>query len=153
MRKLRRTIAVAIIATGIAGGMYAFFGSGLIPSALADWKDHPRLEKAHKLVKEAIAALKAAPHDFHGHREDAVKALEAVQKQLTICVDIKHPTPEADILPFEHHPKLEKALDAMKDARAYIKEAPHDFNGHRVEALGILDEGIHQVELCLEEKK
>jgi predicted metal-dependent hydrolase len=154
MRKLSRTIVVAIIATGIAGGMYALFGSSLMPSALAaeHWKEHPRLEKAHKLLKEAIAALKAAPHDFNGHREDAVKASEAAQKQLEICAEFQ-PKAEPDLSPLDKHPKIEKALEAIKDAHAYIKEAPHDFNGHRVEALGILDTAIHQLELCLEEKK
>jgi hypothetical protein len=33
------------------------------------------------------------------------------------------------------HPRIEKAIDAMKDALAYMKEAPDDFGGHKAAAI------------------
>ena len=32
------------------------------------------------------------------------------------------------------HPRIAKAIAALKDARAYMMAAPHDFGGHRAEA-------------------
>ena len=47
------------------------------------------------------------------------------------------------------HPRIAKAIDALEDARAYMREAPHDFGGHRVEAMRATDEAIRQLRLAL----
>jgi hypothetical protein len=47
------------------------------------------------------------------------------------------------------HPRIEKAIEALKDARAYMEAAPHDFGGHRVEAIRASDEAIKQLNLAL----
>jgi hypothetical protein len=47
------------------------------------------------------------------------------------------------------HPRIAKAIDALKDARAYMQEAPHDFGGHRVEAIRATDEAIKQLDFAL----
>ncbi len=49
----------------------------------------------------------------------------------------------------EFHPRLVKAIDALKDARAYMQEAPHDFAGHRVEAIRATDDAIKQLNFAL----
>jgi Spy/CpxP family protein refolding chaperone len=46
------------------------------------------------------------------------------------------------------HPEINRALDALRNARAHIKDARHDFGGHRVEALEKVDAAIHQLEIC-----
>lgn len=48
----------------------------------------------------------------------------------------------------EFHPRLVKAIEAMRDARAYMQEAPHDFGGHKAEAIRATDEAIRQLELA-----
>ena len=47
------------------------------------------------------------------------------------------------------HPRIAKAIDALKDARAYMMEAPHDFGGHRADAVKATDEAIKQLNLAL----
>lgn len=47
------------------------------------------------------------------------------------------------------HPRIAKAIEALEDARAYMREAPHDFGGHRVEAMRATDEAIRQLRLAL----
>jgi hypothetical protein len=47
------------------------------------------------------------------------------------------------------HPRIAKAIEALKDARAYMEAAPHDFGGHRVEAIRASDEAIKQLNLAL----
>lgn len=47
------------------------------------------------------------------------------------------------------HPRIAKAIEALKDARAYLQEAPHDFGGHKAEAIRATDEAIKQLNLAL----
>jgi hypothetical protein len=49
----------------------------------------------------------------------------------------------------ELHPRIAKAIVALKDARAYMEAAPHDFGGHRVEAIRASDEAIRQLNMAL----
>lgn len=47
------------------------------------------------------------------------------------------------------HPRIATAIAALKDARAYMQSAPHDFGGHRVEAIRATDEAIKQLDFAL----
>jgi hypothetical protein len=47
------------------------------------------------------------------------------------------------------HPRIAKAIAALKDAREYMQAAPHDFGGHRVEAIRATDDAIKQLNLAL----
>ena len=47
------------------------------------------------------------------------------------------------------HPRIAKAIAAIEDAKAYRIAAPHDFGGHRVEAIRASDEAIKQLRLAL----
>jgi hypothetical protein len=46
----------------------------------------------------------------------------------------------------EWHPRIARAMEALRDARAYLKEAPHDFGGHREAALRATDEALKQLQ-------
>jgi hypothetical protein len=52
-------------------------------------KEHPRMAAALKELDEAIAELKKAPHDFGGHRDDAIKACEAARDQLKVALEYR----------------------------------------------------------------
>jgi hypothetical protein len=47
------------------------------------------------------------------------------------------------------HPRIAKAIEAMKDARAYMAAAPHDFGGHKADAIRATDEAIRQLNFAL----
>ncbi|HEY4364000.1 MAG TPA: hypothetical protein VGN17_23725 [Bryobacteraceae bacterium] len=47
------------------------------------------------------------------------------------------------------HPRIAAAISALKDAKAYMQEAPHDFGGHRVGAIRASDDAIRQLNLAL----
>jgi hypothetical protein len=47
------------------------------------------------------------------------------------------------------HPHLHHALYEMREARTELKEAAHDFGGHRVKALAALDTAIKQLDVAL----
>jgi hypothetical protein len=48
------------------------------------------------------------------------------------------------------HPRIAKAIEALKDARAYMEAAPHDFGGHKAEAIRATDDAIRQLNLALQ---
>jgi hypothetical protein len=47
------------------------------------------------------------------------------------------------------HPRIARAIEALKDARAYMAEAPHDFGGHKAEAIRATDDAIRQLNFAL----
>jgi hypothetical protein len=48
------------------------------------------------------------------------------------------------------HPRIAKAIAALQDAKAYMEAAPHDFGGHKAEAIRASDEAIRQLRFALE---
>ena len=51
--------------------------------------------------------------------------------------------------PPEKHPHIHHALAELREARRELKEADHDFGGHRKEALEATDAAIRQLERAL----
>ena len=47
------------------------------------------------------------------------------------------------------HPRIAAAIAALKDARAYMEAAPHDFGGHKEGAIKASDAAIRQLNLAL----
>jgi hypothetical protein len=47
------------------------------------------------------------------------------------------------------HPRIAAAIAALRDARAYMEAAPHDFGGHKVDAIRATDAAIRQLNLAL----
>ena len=47
------------------------------------------------------------------------------------------------------HPRIATAIAALKDARAYMEAAPHDFGGHKAAAMQASEAAIRQLDLAL----
>jgi len=47
------------------------------------------------------------------------------------------------------HPRIARAITALRDARAYMEAAPHDFGGHKADAIRATDEAIKQLNFAL----
>lgn len=60
----------------------------------------------------------------------------------TSAVPAPAPAPQA-------HPEIRDALEALRTARTHLKEARHDFGGHRAEALKEVDRAINQLQICM----
>jgi hypothetical protein len=48
---------------------------------------HPEIEDALHALHNAKAHLEHANHDFHGHRVDAIRAIDEADRQLRICME------------------------------------------------------------------
>jgi len=68
----------------------------------------------------------------------------------TVAVPAATPQPAAvpAALP-EPHPEIREAIGALRNAKAHLEHAAHDFGGHRVEAIKAIDESLHQLQDCL----
>ena len=51
---------------------------------------------------------------------------------------------------FERHPEIRAALDALRNAKAHLEHAAHDFHGHRIDAIRAIDEAERQLRICME---
>lgn len=49
----------------------------------------------------------------------------------------------------ERHPHIRAAIRELREAKKELKEADHDFGGHRVDAIKAIDVAIEQLETCL----
>ena len=47
------------------------------------------------------------------------------------------------------HPRIAKAIRALEDAVTYMRNAPHDFGGHKAEAIEASENAIRQLKLAL----
>ena len=47
------------------------------------------------------------------------------------------------------HPRIASAIAALKDARAYMEAAPHDFGGHKANAIRASNEAIRELQQAL----
>jgi hypothetical protein len=61
----------------------------LVPVPVNPQEAHPRIHAAINALSAAAAELKAAPHDFNGHRADALKAIDKALAQLNLCMQVK----------------------------------------------------------------
>jgi len=53
----------------------------------------------------------------------------------------------------ERHPEMVKALRQLRAAKESLKNAAHDYNGHRAKALDLTEQAIKEVELGIASDK
>lgn len=49
----------------------------------------------------------------------------------------------------EKHPRLQRAIEELRAVKLHLEKAPHDFGGHRAEAVKAVTEAIKQLELAV----
>jgi hypothetical protein len=122
------------------------------PQASVPVTKHPRLHFALHELREARRELKEAAHDFGGHRLKALEAVEAAIVQVKKCLEAvgEKPTglaPKAEVYKkYKHFPHIHHALHELREAKHALEKAPHDFGGHRLQAIRDIDRAIHQLE-------
>lgn len=53
----------------------------------------------------------------------------------------------------ERHPAIRRAIVTLREARAELEHANHDFGGHRVAAIQAVDQAIGQLQFALQYDK
>jgi hypothetical protein len=127
---------------------------GLAPPRAAA-AEHPRLHVALYELRHARTELKEARHDFGGHRAEALEALDGAITQIERALravgdNVKGIEPRKDVYKrYGNHPHIRQALVEAREARTELKEASHDYKGHREKAVRALDEVIDQLDTAL----
>lgn len=125
---------------------------------------HPHHHLHHALweLRDARKEMQEAKHDFGGHREKALVAINDAIKQLDLVLlykgdNIKGVPTRGDLKEeykkYKHHPHLHHALHELRHAHKQLEEAKHDFNGHRKAALRDIHIAIGQIEILLKHHK
>lgn len=121
----------------------------------AEGPKHPHMHHALYELAETRVELKEAAHDFGGHREKALVAVDEAIVQMEKALEAAGDkyvarAPEKEVYKkYEFHPHLHHALHELKEAHHELKEAKHDFGGHREKAIEKVDHAIKQLELAL----
>jgi hypothetical protein len=50
----------------------------------------------------------------------------------------------------ERHPRIHAAIREVEAAKAELQKAPHDFGGHRADAVQAVDRAIEQLRVALQ---
>jgi len=53
----------------------------------------------------------------------------------------------------ERHPEIRRAINALENAKTFLKNGAHDFSGHRVEAIKHVDEALRECREALKSDK
>jgi tetratricopeptide (TPR) repeat protein len=121
----------------------------------AEGPKHPYMHHALYELAESRKELKEAAHDFGGHREKALKAVDEAINQMEKALEAagdkyEAKAPEKEVYKgYEFHPHIHHALHELGEAHKELKEAKHDFGGHREKAIEKVDHAIKQLELAL----
>jgi hypothetical protein len=117
---------------------------------------HPAMHHALFELQEAKTELKEAAHDFGGHREKALSAVNAAIKQIEVALEAKGDNykglkgREAALYKeYGQFPHIHHAVVELRKCRTELAEAKHDLGGHRERAIKDVDVAIKQLELCL----
>jgi hypothetical protein len=138
---------------------------------------HPKIRQAINALQNAKGDLQNAAHDFCGHRVEALEATNHAINQLekALASDRAMNAPAGSstlqlasyVQPAavgaaadprevgmkrgggERHPMIHRAINQLELAKTELKEAAHDFHGHRVEALEAIDRALNQLKAAL----
>ena len=80
MKKVISTVMLAFFLLGIT---VATVGTASAQGPIArEAAEHPNIERAIDALQDAIADLQAAPHDFGGHKAQAIESCQRAIRQL-----------------------------------------------------------------------
>lgn len=148
-----------LIVGGCSLALFGLICGAPAQGGVAKKHHHPHMHHALHELKEARHELKGAGHDFGGHREKALLAIEDAIRQIEVALASagdpvkKHKHNPDHYKKYTHHPHLHHAIHELKEARVELKEASHNFGGHREAALRDVNVAIVQLELALKHAK
>jgi hypothetical protein len=115
--------------------------------------DQPNMQAARGNLITARNELQRATPDKGGHRARAIGLVNSAiaEVNLGIQYDRRHNhvsslTPETLFAGVPDQPHMQAALNALQNARDNLNRADADKGGHRVKALGLVNDAISEVQ-------
>ena len=152
MRRMLLTFSASMILSG----------SLLIPAySNGGGEPHPLIRRAVNALTAAKNDLQNAAHDYCGHRVEALEATNAALTQLhqALACDSSRKGNSASYFEAlaeparaggEPHPRIYTAINALGAAEGDLQNAAHDYCGHRVAALGAVQNALAQLKLAIQ---
>jgi hypothetical protein len=161
--------------TFLASGLF-LAGLGML-SAPASAEAAPRrepqkisnqqLREGYRVLQVTKKMLEGADHDYGGHRVAAIKAISAAEHQLKLALHSQHKkggkaAPKA-VNPDKGNKRpepqgisnlqLADAIVILQKTEAFLKQANHDYGGHRAQAVKDLGVAVKQLKVALKYEK
>jgi multidrug resistance efflux pump len=130
-----------------------FLVLGLAAAGYANPPDQPYMRAARTDLQQARAQLQKALHNKGGHRLKAIEHINAAISQVTLGMrfdrryhhEQRSQTETIRLGTSPDQPHMEKALDHLKQAKSNLERATSDKGGHRVKAIGYVNQAIDEV--------
>ena len=106
--------------------------------------DQPRMTSARTHLQQARAQLQVAVRNKGGHRAKAIALINNAIAEINagIRYDRRHNHAHSAA---PDQPHMQRALDQLREAKDDLQAATNDKGGHRVKALGYVNEAIDEV--------
>ena len=115
--------------------------------------DQPNMQAARGNLLTAKSELQKAIPDKGGHRVNAIGLVNSAIAEVNagIAFDRRHNhatslTPETLFAGAPDQPHMQNALNALQNARDNLNRADADKGGHRVKAIGFVNDAISEVQ-------
>lgn len=129
MLNSKRILGVLILVVGLATIGYA---------------DQPRMQAARTKLQQARAQLQSALRNKGGHRAKAIGYINAAISEVNQGVRFDRRNNHS-LFVASDQPHMQLALDLLRDARGELEAATADKGGHRVRAIGYVNNAIDEV--------
>jgi hypothetical protein len=153
---------VRLIGTGLVVGLVGLMLPDSVP-AQGKGEKHPQIRDALKDLRKAKKQLQEAAHDYGGFRAEALrntdvsifllekalqfdKGAKGKGKKKGLVFGEELATIPVAFLQGEKHPHMHRALVLLREAKAHLLKAAHDYGGFRAEAVRTIEVSIFLVE-------
>jgi hypothetical protein len=109
--------------------------------------DQPRMQAARVNLQQARAQLQQALRNKGGHRAQAIVYINSAISEVNagIRFDRRNNHALVEVTTSPDQPHMQRALELLRDARANLEAATSDKGGHRVRAIGYVNNAIDEV--------
>ena len=113
--------------------------------AAIGYADQPRMQAARTNLLEARAQLQVATRNKGGHRARAVQLVNAAINEVNQGIRFDRRNNHALSIAGPDQPHMQRALDLLRSAKSNLEAATTDKGGHRVRAIGFVNDAIDEV--------
>jgi hypothetical protein len=133
MLNRKRILGILVLVTSLAAISFA---------------DQPRMQAARGNLQQARAQLQSALRNKGGHRAQAIVYINSAISEINAGIRFDRRNNHALLatLPSSpDQPHMQRALDLLRDAKTNLEAATSDKGGHRVKAIGYVNNAIDEV--------
>lgn len=153
-------LAAPLLAVLLAGPAAAQARKGPRKPREPQQQSNQQLRQALHVLHSVKKTLQAADHDYGGHRAAAVRDVSAAAHQLRLALNHGKHSATGKRKPGQggkkpHEPQvlsdqqLAGTIPVLRETITVLRNANHDYGGHRAKAVTDLQMAIHQLEKAL----